>query len=296
MITHLNFAPSNGTLKLAVHCLIVNAPQLSISICYFTFSSLYSALFQAKYWANFSTNAQLLQVSFPNGEQQEGTPALQFPWVWGLSFILLKAAIGWSLTQCLYLVPIGSKCCTIFFLSIKLYRRHPTPEVTTLTPTPPEVSIWHQDIEFDNVDMFIGYSVRAMTLTFAIAAVAASIPLLLSVHHLPPASVVVGTDSAAIAAYCPTNTIGVRYQGIAEVQQDVLTVWEDVWRLRRHLQPLRWGVLNLGSAALGRPGVLGLGTEDEVLGQPVEGQYYVSVAGHFKLYVPSASEMVEATM
>lgn len=144
--------------------------------------------------------------------------------------------------------------------------------------------------------MFIGYSVRAMTLTFAIAAVAASIPLLLSVHHLPPASVVVGTDSAAIAAYCPTNTIGVRYQGIAEVQQDVLTVWEDVWRLRRHLQPLRWGVLNLGSAALGRPGVLGLGTEDEVLGQPVEGQYYVSVAGHFKLYVPSASEMVEATM
>lgn len=115
-MTHFAFASSNDTLKLAVHCLIVNAPQLGISICYFAFSSLYSAVFQAKYWAGFSTNAQLLRVSFPRGEQQEGTPALQFPWVWGLSFILLKAAIGWTLTQSFYLIPIGSKWFTMSFL------------------------------------------------------------------------------------------------------------------------------------------------------------------------------------
>lgn len=78
-------------------------------MCYFSFSSLYSALFQAKYWADFSTNAQLLRVSFPRGEQQEGTPALQFPWVWGLSFVLLKATVGWSLTQSFFLVLEGSK-------------------------------------------------------------------------------------------------------------------------------------------------------------------------------------------
>lgn len=155
--------------------------------------------------------------------------------------------------------------------------------------------MWNEDFDFHNVDMYIGYSMRAMILTIAISVVAVSIPVLLSVRHLPPASVVVGTDSAALAAYCPTNTIGFRNQGLSEGQQDAITAWDDVWRSRRHLQPLRWGVLNLGSATLGRPGVLGLGTEDEVLGQPVEGQEYVSVAGNFKLYVPSQSEGADAT-
>lgn len=125
-----------------------------------------------------------------------------------------------------------------------------------------------------------------MILTVAVAAVAASIPLLLSARRLPSTSVIVGTDSEAIAAYCPERTTGNRRQGFAEGQQGAITAWDSVWNSRRHLQPLRWGVLNSGSATHGRPGVLGLGTEDEVLGPPVEGQNYVSVAGHFKLYTP----------
>lgn len=88
---------------------MVNAPQLGVSICYFAFSSLYSSLFQGRLWADFTVKAQVLRVSFCHGEQQEGTPALQFPWVWGLSFILLKAAIGWSLTQTFYLLFVASK-------------------------------------------------------------------------------------------------------------------------------------------------------------------------------------------
>lgn len=156
--------------------------------------------------------------------------------------------------------------------------------------------MWYEEFQFDNVEMYIGYSMRAMILTVAIAAVAVSIPLLLSIRHLPPASVVVGTDSEAIAAYCPTNMMDMRYQGSTGGQRGEITAWDDVWRSRRHLQPLRWGVLNLGNATLGRPGVLGLGTEDEVLGLPVEGQMYVSVAGHFKLYVPSALQVAEASI
>lgn len=297
-VTKRSFATSNATIKLAVHCLIVNSPQLSISIFYFAFSSLYSALFQAKYWAGFSVRAQVLRVSYPDGEQQKGTPALQFPWVWGLSFVLLKAAIGWSLTQSFYLVPIGSKWYRVSFV-VYSYIKKPIQPVTKLrtadTWLSSEVSMWLEDFHFDNVDMFIGYSMKAMVLTIAVAAVAISIPILLSIRRLPPASVVVGTDSAAIAAYCPTNVIGIRHQGVTEGRQVAVAAWDDVWRSRRHLQPLRWGVLNLGSATLGRPGVLGLGTESEVLGPPVEGQMYVSVAGHFKLYVPSALEVVEAS-
>lgn len=146
------------------------------------------------------------------------------------------------------------------------------------------------------MDIYIGYSMRAMILTVGIAAVAASIPLLLSIRPLPAGSVVVGTDSAAIAAYCPTNTAGSGHLGTAEGQQVAIVTWDEVWRSRRHLQPLRWGVLNSGSTAPGCPGVLGLGTEDEVLGPPVDGRDYVSVAVHRKLYLPSALQASEATM
>lgn len=242
--------------------------------------------------------AQLLRVSFPHGEQQEGTPALQFPWIWGLSFIFLKAAIGWSLTQSFYLVPVRSRWRINLFSSAST-STNPTQGTTrsiTNTWLSPEVSMWNEDPNFDKVNMCIGYSMRAMVLTVAIATVAVSIPILLGVRHLPPASVVVGTNSAPIAAYCPTNMIGIRHQGSTEGHQGVIAAWDDVWRSRRHLQPLRWGVLNIGSATLGRPGVLGLGTEDEVLGPPIEGQMYVSVAGHFKLYVPSALEVAQAPM
>lgn len=114
------FEPSNRTVRLAVYCLIVNAPQLIVSICYFAFSSLYSRLFQAKYWADFSIKPQLLRVSFRHGDQQESTPALQFPWAWGLSFILIKAAIGWSLTQSFYLLLIAGEQFTISCL-VKRY-------------------------------------------------------------------------------------------------------------------------------------------------------------------------------
>lgn len=103
------FEPRNRTVRLAVHCLIVNAPQLIVSVCYFAFSSLYSRLFQAKYWADFSIKAQLLRVSFRHREEQESTPALQFPWAWGLSFILLKGTMGWSLTQSFYLLVIAGE-------------------------------------------------------------------------------------------------------------------------------------------------------------------------------------------
>lgn len=282
-----------------MHCLIVNSPQLSISICYFAFSSIYSALFQAKYWADFSVKAQLLRVSFPHGEQQEGTPPLQFPWVWGLSFVLLKAAIGWSLTQSFYLVPVGSEWHEISFrvncyIDIAFRRHH----IATMADTclSPEVSMWNEDFDFDHVDMFIGYSMRAMVLTVAISIVAVSIPMFLGFRHLPSGSVVVGTGSEAMAAHCPTIMIDNRLQGSNQGQQGVIGMWDGAWRSRRHLQPLRWGVLNLGSATLGRPGVLGLGTEDEVLGSPVEGQMYVTVAEHFKLYVPSALQVAEASM
>lgn len=46
----------------------------------------------------------------------------------------------------------------------------------------------------------------------------------------------------------------------------------------RYLQPLEWGVLDLGDELVGRPGYLGLGTQDEILGKPIPGRVYVFAA------------------
>lgn len=50
-------------------------------------------------------------------------------------------------------------------------------------------------------------------------------------------------------------------------------------RSRRDIGRLRWGVLDLGSQRDSQPGVLGLGTEEEVIKvYPIAGHKYISVA------------------
>lgn len=106
-----------------------------------------------------------------------------------------------------------------------------------------------------------------------ILTVAASIPVALGFRFLTTGSVIVGSDSAAIAAYCPQN----RSDGILGEDYDTETAWEDVWTSRRYSRPLRWGVLSSGRVSPPRAGVLGLGSEDEILGLPIDGQNYVPV-------------------
>lgn len=82
--------------------------QLIISIYYLIYSSLYSALFQGKYWAQFSKDSQQLRVSFPYRDQQ-ATHMFQYPFSWGFTFVTVKATLGWLLSQSLYVVPMASR-------------------------------------------------------------------------------------------------------------------------------------------------------------------------------------------
>lgn len=101
---------NTSTATFLAYCLITNLPQLAISIYYFTFSSLYSTIFQGKYWADFAVKAQQLRVSSKHDAHQVSTHTFQFPLLWGVSFIFLKALLGWIFSQTLYVMPIGSKC------------------------------------------------------------------------------------------------------------------------------------------------------------------------------------------
>lgn len=141
------------------------------------------------------------------------------------------------------------------------------------------VSFWQPEFEFNDVEVYIGYSVRAMIPGLVIAAVAAAIPVILSFRPLPLKSVIVGTDSAAIASYCPPNTPSGRQDEDFECRQNPGIQFDNLIRSRRDIGRLRWGVLDLGSKRDQRPGVLGLGTEEEVIKvSPIAGHKYIPVA------------------
>lgn len=141
------------------------------------------------------------------------------------------------------------------------------------------VSFWQPEFKFNDVDVYMGYSIRAMIPGVVIAAVAAAIPVILSFRPLPLNSVIVGTDSAVIASYCPPDTTSDRQDEDLECQENPGIQLDNLIRSRRDTGRLRWGVLDLGSQRNQRPGVLGLGTEEEVIKvSPIAGHKYISVA------------------
>lgn len=226
--------------------------------------------------------AQQLRVSSKHGAYQVSTHVFQFPLLWGISFICLKALLGWILTQTLYVMPIASKCLS---MRCRRYWSWASPYVTLVWLEKINlglnlgVSFWQHEFEFDNVDVYMGYSIRAMIPGLIIAAAAAAIPIILSFRALPLKSVIVGTDSAVIASYCQPNTTSDRQDEDLESQQNPDIQLDNLIRSRRDTGMLRWGVLDLGSTQNQRPGVLGLGTEEEVINvSPIAGHEYISVA------------------
>lgn len=250
---------------------------------YFTFSSLYSTIFQGRYWADFAVKAQQLRVSSKHGAHQLSTCIFQLPFLWGISFISLKISLGWILTQTLYVMPVGCKYPSMGC------RRHCSSDASPLhtrvrymrinLDLDVDVSFWQPDFDFNDVEIYMGYSMRAMIPGLVIVAVAAALPVMLSFRRLPMNSVIVGTDSAAIASYCPPNTPPDSQNDELEYGQDPGIRLDNLMRSRRDIGRLKWGVLDLGSERDQRPGVLGLGSEDEVINvSPVAGNRYIPVA------------------
>ncbi|PHH88532.1 hypothetical protein CDD83_7424 [Cordyceps sp. RAO-2017] len=241
--------PGKGEQALVVYPILANMAQLVVSCSYFVFSSLYSTIFQAKFWADFSTRPQRLRVSFPHADQQ-ATYIFKYPFAWGLGLTMLKAAVGWATSQSLYVVTIAN------------------------------INRWRPDVGAENIDIYFGYSFKAILAVICISPVAALTPLFIGKSYLPSDSLIVGTASAAIAAFCPPSAqLGEPCEAIMR-QPDRSTAWDRVWVQRRHLQPLRWGVLKLGRATDGSPEALGLGSEEEILCPPQVGNIYVPVAFH----------------
>ncbi|KAI1116582.1 hypothetical protein F5Y14DRAFT_405839 [Nemania sp. NC0429] len=82
--------------------LLVNIPQLILSICYSIFNAIISRLHVEKEWNSFSQSYQPLRVSNPSG-QQVSTYRLQLPYSISIPLIGASIAFHWLVSSAIFL-------------------------------------------------------------------------------------------------------------------------------------------------------------------------------------------------
>jgi len=91
---------TTGTL---VNALLANVPQLLLSISYFFFNGLCTAMATAQEWNSFATSRKGLRVSQPSGSQRS-TYFLQLPYKYGLPLTVTSCVMHWLLSESFFLV------------------------------------------------------------------------------------------------------------------------------------------------------------------------------------------------
>jgi hypothetical protein len=85
--------------------IIVNLPQLLLSILYFQYNGLFTSMLAGCEWTRFGNRRKLLRVSKPT-QQQRSTYWLSLPWRYSLPLMGLSATMHWLLSRSLFLVRI----------------------------------------------------------------------------------------------------------------------------------------------------------------------------------------------
>lgn len=165
-----------STLEMVI---LANTPQLLLSILYYSYNALFTAMWAGAEWANFgrpveSGERKTLRVSAPRGSQR-GSYYLQLPFKISVPLIILSIILHWLTSQSLFLAKVRGT-----------------------------------DSHGESNSVFIttcGYS--NIAIIFAIIAGAMALFFLLGAAALPLASniPIVGSSSAAISAAChPLST------------------------------------------------------------------------------------------
>jgi hypothetical protein len=96
--------PSRGTSALLANALAANAPQAILSILYFAYNALFTAMATSAEWASFASQRHELRVSACARGAQICTRALQLPLRSALALAVGSAVLHWLISQSLFLV------------------------------------------------------------------------------------------------------------------------------------------------------------------------------------------------
>jgi len=100
-----NLASSSSPRSLAANVLLINTPQLAVSLVYVFYNSLLTRMFVANEYSKFATKRQVLRVSQPRGSQRS-TYWLQLPYQYILPIMTSVALLHWLISRSIYLTNI----------------------------------------------------------------------------------------------------------------------------------------------------------------------------------------------
>ncbi|CAH0056929.1 unnamed protein product [Clonostachys solani] len=99
--------PTSGDIAVIATVLVVNLPQVLLSILYIILNGLFTTMAAAGEWSSFShKNHQPLRVSFPKGAQRSSF-FLQLPYQYGIPLLVLSVLMHWLISQSIFLSQIN---------------------------------------------------------------------------------------------------------------------------------------------------------------------------------------------
>lgn len=186
--------------------MIANSPQVFLSFAYLAFNSLFTRLHMAKEWSAMSTRYKALRVTNPQG-QQSSTYFLQLPYRYSVPILITSTLLHWILSGCIYLLVLRGDYFQVY------------------NPTGPFGS-----------SMAVGYSTKSLFTMMALCIFLTLLPPIFGFIPLPPNTVVVGSNSLAIAAACQVSPlVGQNQSQLWTSRQDATAAHEDDEIELRHL-------------------------------------------------------------
>lgn len=82
--------------------IMVNTPQLLLSLCYFSYNALVTRIHIEQEWNSYSLSYKPLRVSYPAGEQTS-TYRLELPYKYSLLLLGANILLHWLLSSAVYL-------------------------------------------------------------------------------------------------------------------------------------------------------------------------------------------------
>jgi hypothetical protein len=165
-----NLFTSSSFQSLTTNALLINSPQLAISIAYVLYDTIITSMFVSYECSKFSITRKVLRVSRPRGSQKS-TYWLQLPYRYSLPIMISAATLHWLVSRGVYLT------------NVKVYN-------ITGEEVPTRVRF--------------GYDTNGMPLLFAFLIMTGLIFLLVFLmrRKLGAGMPIIGTSSLAISAAC----------------------------------------------------------------------------------------------
>lgn len=86
--------------------IIANAPQIILSILYFAYNSLFTAMLMGREWASYAHKRKGLRVSRVPAGEQRSTYFLSLPYRFGVPLVILSGTLHWLVSQSIFVVAL----------------------------------------------------------------------------------------------------------------------------------------------------------------------------------------------